>query len=128
MTLVAISVFLIQTVILSLLCCLWTAHSMGVHDASPLLWHKEDSNPLQVGGVYGMDVMTILYAILSCTSVYRCLQRKPVASVKNVVAAWLDDWYLVNKFAEMSIKLLFVFDGHELGLREPEGNKDVGRR
>ena len=78
------------------------------------------------------DVMTILYAILSCTSVYRCLQfglqRVPVASVKNVVAAWLDDWYLVNKFAEMSIKLLFVFDGHELGLREPEGNKDVGRR
>ena len=113
----AISEFLAQAVILQLLCCLWTAHSQGVHNASPLLWQAEDSNPLQVGGVYGMDVMTILYAILACTSVYRCLQRLPVASVQNVVAAWLDDWYLVHKFAELSIKLLFVFDGHELGLK-----------
>ena len=70
----AISEFLAQAVILQLLCCLWTAHSQGVHNASPLLWQAEDSNPLQVGGVYGMDVMTILYAILACTRTCRVVK------------------------------------------------------
>ena len=42
---------------------------MGVHDAPPLLFKKEKDNPLQAGGVYGMDVMTLLYAIIACVNV-----------------------------------------------------------
>ena len=90
---------------------------MGVHDVSPLLWHKSNENPLQAGGVFGVDVSTMLYAILACVGVYRCLQRDPVASVQHVVAAFMDEWYNVHAFARLTIKLVFVFDGWELGLK-----------
>ena len=90
---------------------------MGVHEVSPLIWHPSDDNPLQAGGVYGVDVSTLLYAILACVSVYRRLHRSPAASVQHEVAAWLDEWFEVHGFEKLDTKLIFVFDGWELGLK-----------
>ena len=91
---------------------------MGVHKASPFLWKKEATNPLQAGCVYGVDVSTILYVILNSNNVYRSLTRKPVVSVKDLVATWLDDWFSAHQFRRLQTKFVFVFDGHELGLKK----------
>ena len=92
---------------------------MGVHKASPLLWKQDSTNPLQPGGTYGVDVSCMLYryGILISNEIYRNLSRDSVASVKDLTASWLDDWYKVHRFASLNIKFVFVFDGHELGLK-----------
>ena len=90
---------------------------MGIHQASPLLWRKDAGNPLTIGGTYGVDVSCILYAILSTHDIYRHLCRDPVASVKDLTASWLDNWYRVHRFHGLNTKFVFVFDGHELGLK-----------
>ena len=90
---------------------------MGVHKASPLLWKQNTTNPLQPGGTYGVDVSCMLYGILSSQEIYRNLSRDPVASVKHLTASWLDDWYKVHRFEQLGTKFVFVFDGHELGLK-----------
>ena len=103
---------------------------MGVHKVSPLLWSKEAKNPLQKGGVYGFDVMTLMYALLANTAVYRALTRRPTASVKREVAAWLDDWWRVHQFGPLQISLAFTFDGHSPGLtarRRAQRARDVLR-
>ena len=64
-----------------------------------------------------MDVSCILHAILAMQEVYRHLTRDPVASVKDLVASWLDDWYRAHRFDSLNLKFVFVFDGHELGLK-----------
>lgn len=90
---------------------------MGVHDISPFLWQKRERNPLRRNGAYGVDVSGLLYAIISCASVYRRLTRVPAASIKAEAAAWLDHWRSVHKFEELNIKLAFVFDGRDKGLK-----------
>ena len=90
---------------------------MGIHKASPLLWKKETDNPLQVGDTYGVDVRCILYTILSTQDIHRNLFRDPLASVKDLTTTWLDNWYRVHRFHRLNTKFVFVFDGHELGLK-----------
>ena len=90
---------------------------MGVHKAPPLLYKKESTNPLQSDAVYGCDVSTLLYAIISCAGVYRSMRRDPPASVKHEVFSWLDEWYEVHEFERLNIKLIYVFDGHEINLK-----------
>ena len=69
------------------------------------------------GDTYGVDVSCILYVILSVTFINPNLNRDPVASVKDLTASWLDDWYRVHRFENLDIKFVFVFDGHELVLK-----------
>ena len=90
---------------------------MTVHDTSPLLWTARQRNPLGRNKSWGVDVSCILYAIISCSSIYRALTRIPVASVQHLVATWCDEWYRVHKFAELAAKLVFVFDGRDCGLK-----------
>ena len=91
---------------------------MGVHKLAPFLYKKRDRNPLHRNGVYGVDVSCILYAIISCASVSRRLTRRPIVSVKAVVATWCDEWLRAHKFVQMGIKLVFVFDGVDNALKK----------
>ena len=84
---------------------------MDTHDSPKFLWKPTDHNPLRNGKTYGVDVSCMLYAIISCASVYRRLERKPPSSVEREVATWADEWYRVHLFEELEIKLVFCFDG-----------------
>ena len=42
----------------------------------------------------------------------------PLASVKLSVATWCDEWRRAHKFAELNVKLAFVFDGFDNGLKK----------
>ena len=59
----------------------------------------------------------MLYAMISCASIYRALTRVPEASVQHLVATWCDEWYRVHKFEELDTKLVFVFDGSDRDLK-----------
>lgn len=54
---------------------------------------------------------------MNTQDVYRNLTHDSVTSVKDRVASWLDDWYPVHRLERLNIKFVFVFDGHELGLK-----------
>lgn len=91
---------------------------MTIHDTSPLLWTARQRNPLRRNKSWGVDVSCILYAIISCSNIYRALTRTPIASVQHLVATWCDEWYRVHKFEELQAKLVFVFDGRDCGIKK----------
>ena len=90
---------------------------MTINGAPPHLWTPRDGNPLRHGKTYGVDVSMILYAMIYCANIYRCLSRTPPASVQHLVATWCDEWYRVHQFESKGIKLVFVFDGRDCRLK-----------